>query len=86
MGQLEEVIWENKEGVLNQSYLKARVSLEFSNTLQLAGANQQMVFIKKKKCPMEWSLDGDAESRKTLSEMCYLRKSWGTGRICKMKA
>ena len=41
---------------------------------------------KKKKFHMEWSLDGDAESRKTLSEMCYLRKSWGTGRICKMKA
>lgn len=29
-----------------KSYLKARVSLEFSNTLQLAGANQQMVFVK----------------------------------------
>ena len=42
--------------------------------------------VYKKKCPMEWSLDGDAESRKTLSEMYYLRKSWCTGRICKMKA
>ena len=43
---MEEAIWENKEGDSNQSYLKARVFLEFSNTLQLAGANQQMVFVK----------------------------------------
>ena len=33
---------------------------------------------------MKWSLDGDTESRKALSEMYYLRKSWGTGRIWKI--